>query len=145
MSSPKIPISLVFSAIIAQAAIVAAQPPNETEAAATVALTKRVESFFGNLKAPMVNAKEAFADLLRDGPLANREEQLTALWTATKAARISRSFPGRQTGACQASWRRSHVSHLLVRNRAIPDRSGDSLSTAHPSSRSNVPVGSSFA
>jgi len=78
MSLPRIFVPLVFSAFVAQAAIVAAQTPSESEAAVTNALTKRVESFFDNLEAPNVNAEDAFADLLNGGPLDGRTEQLKA-------------------------------------------------------------------
>ncbi len=43
-----------------------------------VSLTRRVDLFFGNLKSTNVAAKDAFADLLADGPLADRSERLTA-------------------------------------------------------------------
>lgn len=75
MSAPNFFASLVFTAFIAQSAIVAAQSQSES-AAATAALTKRVDSFFVSLKAPGVNAEGVFADMLNRGPLGGQPEQL---------------------------------------------------------------------
>ncbi len=89
MSLPKICVALVFGAFIAQAGIVAAQTPSEAEAAATAALSKRVEQFFGHLKAPTVDAEDAFSNLLTDSPLAARQEQLIAFVDAYKKLEAS--------------------------------------------------------
>lgn len=78
MSLPKTLITLIFAAFIAQDAKVAAQTPSEEDAAVTSAITKRVESFFGHLKNPNVNAANAFSDLLADSPLDEQPEQLKA-------------------------------------------------------------------
>ena len=78
MSLPKILISFLFTAFIAQTADIKAQTPGESDAAMTSALTQRVESFFGHLKDPNVDATNAFADLLADGPLDDQPEQLKA-------------------------------------------------------------------
>jgi hypothetical protein len=78
MSLPNILRSLVLAAIIAQPTVAAAQIPNESEAVAIGALSKRVEAFFDNLKAPIVDAEDAFKDLLAGGPLIEQPEEVKA-------------------------------------------------------------------
>ncbi len=78
MSSPQTVLTIVFSALIGQAAIGAAQTTGESDAVAISSLTTRVEAFFGFLKSPNVNAEDAFADLLAGGPL-SRVEQRSAM------------------------------------------------------------------
>jgi hypothetical protein len=78
MSPPKTLIPLVFAVFIAQNANVAAQTTSEDDAAVMGAITQRVESFFGHLKNPSVNAANTFSDLLADGPLDDQPEQLKA-------------------------------------------------------------------
>ncbi|MDA1053814.1 MAG: hypothetical protein O3C40_25475 [Planctomycetota bacterium] len=89
MLPSKIVLSLVFSAFISQAAIVTAQATSESEAAVTNALTKRVDSFFEFLKAPSVNAEDAFADLLATGPFAGQAEQQKAFVDNYKKLAVS--------------------------------------------------------
>ena len=76
MSPTKILISLILSACLAPTSHVAAQTTGENDAAVTNALTQRVATFFGHLKDPSVDAANAFADLLADGPLSDQPAKL---------------------------------------------------------------------
>lgn len=73
----KVTIAFVFASCFCQTAIVWAQASADTDPIVT-ALTREVDLFFGNLQSANVAPKDAFADLLADGPLAERSEQLNA-------------------------------------------------------------------
>lgn len=78
MFPPKTVLSLFFVVLTGQAIVGRAQSTSELDAVVTGALARRVERFFGNLKAPSVTAQDSFADLLAGGPLDGRTEQLNA-------------------------------------------------------------------